>query len=367
MLLHGLHLPLTTPFYPDGRLNLRKLEHNVERASRTPANGVALLTAVGEAELLSDEEMATVLRSAAPACAETRVLLADVSRDGVAGTLALAEVAAEMRFDAVMLRVPGFLGRGPGGERERGIYFQAVADRSPLPVVLVSGGPDGVFGMGLGSGPAISVDLVCELAGHPGVIGMVDAGAGPDRLRAVLDGTSGVSRRVTATAVFGAVTERMLRADDGVAAGSFIAAASLDGGGTGETGRIALAVAPPKPAIRTREKVVGFQVLTGRTEGLVEAMEAGAVGAMPPLGACTPQGCYEVLAAWKDGDRRLALEKAGRLVQAAERIEGEMGVAALKYACDLNGYFGGRVRLPLLQLTGGEREQVEDLMRGLRS
>ena len=36
MLFDGLHIPLTTPFYPDGRVYLRKLEHNVDRYSRTP-------------------------------------------------------------------------------------------------------------------------------------------------------------------------------------------------------------------------------------------------------------------------------------------------------------------------------------------
>ena len=49
MLLEGLYLPLTTPFYPDGSLNLRKLEHNADRYSRTPAAGFAVLSEVGEA------------------------------------------------------------------------------------------------------------------------------------------------------------------------------------------------------------------------------------------------------------------------------------------------------------------------------
>ena len=31
MLLEGIFPAITTPFYPDGRLYLRKLEHNVER------------------------------------------------------------------------------------------------------------------------------------------------------------------------------------------------------------------------------------------------------------------------------------------------------------------------------------------------
>ena len=44
MLLEGLQLPLTTPFYPDGRLNLLKLEHNVSRYSRTPIVGLVALS-----------------------------------------------------------------------------------------------------------------------------------------------------------------------------------------------------------------------------------------------------------------------------------------------------------------------------------
>ena len=37
MLLHGILPPITTPFYPDGQVYYKKLEHNVERFSRTPS------------------------------------------------------------------------------------------------------------------------------------------------------------------------------------------------------------------------------------------------------------------------------------------------------------------------------------------
>ena len=43
MLLDGLFLPLTTPFYPDGTLYARKMEHNVRRYSLTPAAGMCVL------------------------------------------------------------------------------------------------------------------------------------------------------------------------------------------------------------------------------------------------------------------------------------------------------------------------------------
>ena len=88
---------------------------------------------------------------------------------------------------------------------------------------------------------------------------------------------------------------------------------------------------------------------------------------MPAFAASAPQACYEVLAAWKDGDQGLAEEKQTRLHDLAMRVEKELGVAGIKFGCDLNGYFGGRPRSPLLPLTGEERAEIETLMRGLRN
>ncbi len=136
---------------------------------------------------------------------------------------------------------------------------------------------------------------------------------------------------------------------------------TLTGGGA------ALAVATAKVGAKTRTKVVGFQMLAGRTAGMLEGLWAGAVGAMPGFAASAPQACYEVLAAWKDGDEGLAQEKQVRLEGVAERVERALGVAGIKFGCDLNGYFGGRPRLPLLPLTGEQRAEIEVLMRGLRN
>src|SRR5271156_4489556 len=98
MLLDGLQLPLTTPFYPDGRLNIPKLEHNVARYSKTPAAGLVVLGDTGEATLLSEGETRRVLRGGMGAAAEEKVLIAGVSRDSVAGTLDFAEWAAEFGY-----------------------------------------------------------------------------------------------------------------------------------------------------------------------------------------------------------------------------------------------------------------------------
>ena len=72
MLLHGIFPPITTPFYPDGKIYFRKLEQNVEHYSRAPVAGIVVLGSTGEAILLSDEERREVLKCARDAAAERK-------------------------------------------------------------------------------------------------------------------------------------------------------------------------------------------------------------------------------------------------------------------------------------------------------
>jgi dihydrodipicolinate synthase/N-acetylneuraminate lyase len=44
-----------------------------------------------------------------------------------------------------------------------------------------------------------------------------------------------------------------------------------------------------------------------------------------------------------------------------------MGVAGVKYACDFNGYYGGRARSPLLPVTAADKTEIEELLTGLRN
>ena len=352
MLLEGLQLPLTTPFYPDGRLNLLKLEHNVARYSKTPAAGLVALSDCGEPTMLSDDEAREVLRAVAETAPAEKVLVAGVSRDSVAGTLDLTEAAAKLGYDAVLVKPPSLFRTSPRDVRTKELltYFRTLADRSPLPLVLSSGTPElGVW---------LPTEMVVELAGHAQIIGLVDAAAGRERVEAIGEGTESVKREVTVTAVFAAVTARMQTSTED-AARELIPAGTLGGGA-------AAALVPAKSLVKTRMKTVGFQILAGSTVGMLEGLRAGAVGAMPTFAAAAPQACYEVLAAWKDGDERLAAEKQTRLIRVAERVEEELGVSGIKFGCDLNGYFGGIARLPLLPLTGKERNEVEALMQGLR-
>jgi hypothetical protein len=44
-----------------------------------------------------------------------------------------------------------------------------------------------------------------------------------------------------------------------------------------------------------------------------------------------------------------------------------LGIAGVKYACDFNGYYGGRSRAPLLLSTSAEKAEIEGLLAGIRN
>jgi len=343
MLIDGIHVPLTAPFYRDGTSYWRKLEHNVGRYSLTPAAGLVALPPGGEAGALSDAEVAETLQVVSAAAAQEKVLVAGIEKESVRGALSVAELAAEAGFDVVVLSAPEI----KLSAAELGVYFAAVADSSALPVML-------------SCGEDISMERIAELAAHKNVLGIYGSELTAERARAIAEATREKRREVEVTTVFAPVTGRMKAQATGDGPATFVTAESL-GGGAG------LAVAPPRAAIKTRTKTVGFQTMAeGNAEYLVELLEAGVAGAMLRLAACAPQACHEVYAAFKDGNPELAREKAARLRE-ADALMHELGIAGIKYACDLNGYYGGAPRLPKLALTGDERRRVEQVMSALRA
>ena len=352
MLLEGIFPAITTPFYPGGQIYFRKLEQNLARYSLAAVAGFVVLGSTGEAVMLGDEESREVLRTARQASAADKVLLAGVGRESVTETLRLADFAAVEQYDAVLVRTPNFY-EPLISEAAMLNYYRLIADRSPLPVVIYS--------IPKFTHYDIPVGLVAELAGHPKILGIKDSSGSVQRIRAIVAATRETPKRtVTVTPVFAAVTARMLAAG-GEEPGTFVSAEQLG------LGAMTLATAPPRLRPTTRTREVGFQVLSGAPETTMKSLEAGASGAVLAMAACAPQSCQEIYTAWKDRDPVLAAAKQERLSAASARVAGSLGIAGLKYACELNGYYGGSPRLPLLPLTAAEKAEVEILMADLRS
>jgi dihydrodipicolinate synthase/N-acetylneuraminate lyase len=141
---------------------------------------------------------------------------------------------------------------------------------------------------------------------------------------------------------------------------TFVSAGDLAGGS-------AVATAPPAAPVKTRSREVGFQVLTGADRSIFDSLQAGATGAIVAFAAFAPQACQEIYLAWKDHDPQLAQEKQERILAAGNRIVGGMGLAGIKYACDFNGYYGGRPRAPILPLSAVQKAEVEQLLEEVRN
>jgi dihydrodipicolinate synthase/N-acetylneuraminate lyase len=351
MLIEGVFAATTTPFYADERVYFRKLEANMSRYSRSLLAGMVVLGSTGEAPMLNDAETRDVLRIAAEATAPDKVLIAGVGRESVKATVELAEAAAQHHYDAVLVRTSMYYA-GQMSPAAVLHYFRSVADRSPLPVLL--------YNIPKCVPYQIPVEIVAELAAHPNIIGIKDSSGSIDRIRDQVAATRAVPKRTTTvTPIFEAVTARMLTPKV-VGSGIFVSAGELSGG-------VALATAAPAAPKKTRTKEVGFQVVCGSASAMLASLEAGATGAILAFAACAPQACQEVYLAWKDHDQKLAEEKQKRIAGVNKRIVGDLGISGVKYACDFNGFYGGRSRAPLLALTAEEKAEIEGLLAEIRN
>jgi 4-hydroxy-2-oxoglutarate aldolase len=377
MLLHGIFPPITTPFYPDGRVYLKKLEANVERYSKTPVAGIAVLGSTGEAIMLSDDERRQVLKTARESCAPHKVLIAGTGAESSLETLHLTDYAADLGYDAALIRTPFFY-RSQMQPANLLAFYRTVADRSPLPVILYNVPPFTNYDM-----PA---EVVIELSEHPNIIGIKESSGDVEKVRRMVAATRHIKRSATVTVTFDAVTPRMMKAAEPEASnggGELVSIGALTGttsahGGTGVPARSAeqrsasaapvTSSGPSKTSsIKTRRKEVGFQVLVGAAQKLHPSLESGAVGAILAFACPAPTACYEIYAAWKEGDQSLAALKQERILQPAQRVAAGLSVPGMKYAMDFNGYYGGPPRLPLLPLTADLKAEVERLMADIRN
>ena len=374
MLLHGILPPITTPFYPDGNVYYKKLEANVEHYSRTPVAGLVVLGSTGEALMLSDEEKREVFKIARQAAAPNKVLIAGTGIESAMETLRLTEYAAGLGYDVAMVRTPHYYKKQMHPANMLAFY-RTVADSSALPLVI--------YNFPVATGYDIPTDVVIALADHPKIIAIKESAGNLDKVKQMIDGTRHVKRQATVTETFEAVTPRMVKAAEADATNDsreLVTVEALAGATKGHVGTAHLgegrepsAVRPSSSAVssvgnlKTRQKEVGFQVMVGAAHQLEPSLAMGAVGAILAFSCPAPTACYEIYAALKEGDTALAREKQERVRIPAHRVVSELGVPGVKYAMDLNGFYGGPSRLPFLPLTADLKAEIEKLMSGIKT
>jgi 4-hydroxy-2-oxoglutarate aldolase len=115
-----------------------------------------------------------------------------------------------------------------------------------------------------------------------------------------------------------------------------------------------------------REVRAGFQVLVGSAPTLWPSLMVGACGAILAFANAAP---YATIAIWEA--HRTREEEAGRdwqnrIARAAVLVTVKYGIPGLKYAMDLNGYYGGPPRLPLTPASPEARQEIEAAFQHLK-
>ena len=110
-----------------------------------------------------------------------------------------------------------------------------------------------------------------------------------------------------------------------------------------------------------------FAVMTGNGTILLDALRAGATGAILAVGCAVPEVCVEIMAAFGDGEDERAQLLQSKLTPLATAVTTKYGIGGLKAALDMSGYVGGSVRAPLQSPTESAKLEIEQLLNEVKS
>jgi 4-hydroxy-2-oxoglutarate aldolase len=164
-MIRGILPPLTTPFREDGALDVAAFEANLEIYATQDLGGVLVLGSNGEAQVLDETEKLTLVR-AARARVPDRTVLVGTGLESTRATIALTRKVADVGADAVLVLTPHYYKSQMTPDVLRR-HFEAVADASPVPVLLYS--------VPAFTGITWPAALAAELARHPLIRGMKES------------------------------------------------------------------------------------------------------------------------------------------------------------------------------------------------
>jgi 4-hydroxy-2-oxoglutarate aldolase len=288
--LRGVLLPITTPFSSD-LVDYAALRANIDRWTSSGVSGFVVLGSTGERVHLDEREYLDVIestRAAVPRRPDGLAFIVGAGQQSTVGTINEIKKAAELGADAVLVITPHYY-RAAITQDALVSYYNAVADASPVPLLLYS--------MPALTGIKIEPETVARLSEHQNIIGVKDSSNDiPD----------------------------------------FAATVKL---------------CPPD-----------FAVLTGNGTVFLNALRAGATGAILAVGCVVPEMCVAIYEAFKRGDEERATALQTKLTPLATAVTTKYGIGGLKAALDLAGYKGGAVRAPLRAADESARTEIARLL-----
>lgn len=169
--LHGVWIPIITPFDPDGEVDLAAVERLCHEYLDAGAAGIVALGTTGESPALDAAEKAAVIATCSRACASRGAQLmvgtgTNNTRATVAATAALAGIPA---VNSALVVVPYYVRPSEQGIVE---HYRVVAAASPVPIVA--------YNIPYRTGRGLGASALLEIAAIPGVAGVKQSVGGLD-------------------------------------------------------------------------------------------------------------------------------------------------------------------------------------------
>ncbi|MEJ2282244.1 MAG: dihydrodipicolinate synthase family protein [Desulfobacterales bacterium] len=106
-----------------------------------------------------------------------------------------------------------------------------------------------------------------------------------------------------------------------------------------------------------------FSVLVGTAGALYGGLSLGCAGGVLALSNVAPEECVRIHELVQRGDYKAAQQLQLRMIPVNQAVTATYGVAGLKTALDLRGYFGGEPRAPLMASSDDEKAAIVNILK----
>jgi len=162
----GVFPALTTPYSEDGVVATDRFKQNIARYNKTGLSGYVVLGSTGESVLLSSAESEALLCAAKEAADSDKLLIAGTGAESTATTIEKTKRAAAFGFSLALVKTPYYY--KPAYKPEVFLrHYRAVADASPIPVLLYS--------VPIFTGVTLETPEIVALAEHQNIAGIKDS------------------------------------------------------------------------------------------------------------------------------------------------------------------------------------------------
>lgn len=285
--LNGIFPPIPTPFV-DGEIAYEQLAANIEKWSQTGLQGLVVMGSNGEYVYLSAEEKRKLVAKTVELTPDPMLVIAGTGCESTRETIELTRDCADLGAHAALVVTPHYYA-GRMNDAAMLAYFTAVADQSPIPILL--------YNVPKFTHVNLTWRLVSQLSNHPNIVGIKDS-------------TGNVSQL-----------------------GEFANSVAAD-----------------------------FSLLVGTAGALLGGLSLGCAGGVLALANAAPRQCVEIHRLVREGNFAAAKELQLKMIPVNQAVTAVYGVAGLKTAMDMLGYFGGDPRPPLLPSTVKDKSEIREIL-----